>query len=470
MTNWNQMGRTVTLLVSAIWMASVMACAGPMGPAGPLGPTGEQGPQGERGAAGPEGPQGAQGEAGATGEKGQRGDAGPDGADGADGEDGAQGEQGPRGEQGEQGEGGPQGERGAKGDRGEQGERSLQGEQGPQGPPGPPGDTVLIPTASQPSVSIPAIAPRSSSLPPVPTISVANLSVPPLASTTAPRGNCPLYNEDIDWLEQAYPDYSICYTEPHSRDVGPVSHWLAEAKDWLFAKYDIDQLVVHDYSGRTSRPMELYLVLIPESDGNAGVGLTRFMCCYDTDRDTSDVNIAWIPYLAPSSSDWLGYPCLGQLCTPPNQGHIKNFMHEFTHAIQHTAGALRCEGRRGCAVYAASHWSSEGLAEYEGTFNTTAHNRTETFEKLVDYVSDNDLVYLATSLDYVQSIQPGDTYFGGNLLMKFLADRFGEDIHYRLTHSDVSTLEDVLLSEYQAEDIGVIDLFAELKAWMEEQE
>ena len=128
-----------------------------------------------------------------------------------------------------------------------------------------------------------------------------------------------------------------------------------------------------------------------------------------------------------------------------------------------------CARPEGCPNYGATHWSTEGLAEYEGTFNTTPHNRTWTFEKLIEYVSDNDLVYLATSLNYRQSLVPKDTYFGGNLLMKFLADRFGEDIHYRLTHSDVSTLEDVLLAEYEAEGVSGIDLFAELQAWMESQ-
>ena len=79
------------------------------------------------------------------------------------------------------------------------------------------------------------------------------------------------------------------------------------------------------------------------------------------------------------------------------------------------------------------------------------------------------MVYLATSLNYRQSLQPADAYAGANLLMKFLADRFGEDMHYRLTHSDVSTLDDVLLAEYEAEGISGVDLFAELKAWMESQ-
>ena len=337
----------------------------------------------------------------------------------------------------------------------------------------------LIPTAAQPSVSVPPVAPRSASLPPAPTISVANRSDPPLASSAEPRGNCARYNEwsgeDIDWLEKAYPDYSICYTEEYARDVGPVSHWLAEIRDWLFAKYDIDELSVFNWNRAPAFPaivpMELYIMLIPEDDGKARVGFTQFWCCEYLDASSLDAvaPIGWIPYLTLSNPDWQRYPCLGRLCTPHNQGYIKDLMHEFTHAVQRTIAERLCASPEGCPNHGDTHWSSEALAEYEGTFNTTAHNRTTTFEKLIEYVSDNDLIYLATSLDYRQSLRSADVYVGGNLLMKFLADRFGEDIHYRLTHSEVSTLEDVLLAEYEAEGVSGFDLFAELKAWMESQ-
>ena len=351
---------------------------------------------------------------------------------------------------------------------------------GEPGPPGPPGETVLIPTSPQPPVSVPPIAPRSSSLPPAPTISVANRSDPPLESNTQPRGNCARYNEwsgeHIDWLEKAYPDYSICYTEEYARDVGPVSHWLAEIRGWLFAKYDIDELSVFNWNRAPAFPavvpMELYIMLIPEADGKARVGYTQFWCCEYLTAPSMDAvaPIGWIPYLTLSNPDWQRYPCLGRLCNPHNQGYIKDLMHEFTHAVQRTVAERLCASPEGCPNHGDTHWSSEALAEYEGTFNTTAHNRTTTFEKLIEYVSDNDLIYLATSLDYRQSLRSADAYVGGNLLMKFLADRFGEDIHYRLTHSEVSTLEDVLLAEYEAEGVSGFDLFAELKAWMESQE
>ena len=324
----------------------------------------------------------------------ERGPSGPRGEKGDAGEQGPQGERGPSGPRGAQGEKGDPGEQGPQGDQGKTGPRGPQGERGEPGHQGPPGDAVLIPTASQPPRAVPPVAPRSSSLPPAPTISVANLSDPPLASNTEPRGNCSRYNEesgeDIDWLEKAYPDYSICYTKAYAHDVGPVSHWLAEIRDWLFAKYGIDELSVFNRNRARALPdilpMELYIMLIPKPDGKAEVGYTQFICCeyLTTPRMDGVADIGWIPYLTLSNRAYQQYPCLGQLCTPHNQGHIKNLMHEFTHAVQRTANESLCVRPEGCPAY-ATHWSSEALAEYEGTFNTTAHNRTWTFEKLIEY-------------------------------------------------------------------------------------
>ena len=351
-------------VLTVLILMMLSACTGGEGPAGPPGPQGERGDQGEQGPQGVAGPSGPQGEMGEPGEQSPQGVVGPPG---------------PQGERGDQGEQGPQGVAGPSG---------LQGEMGERGPQGPPGDAVLIPTAPKTPVSAPPpAAQRSPSLPPAPQMSVDGLPASPLTSTATPRGNCSLY-ADIDWLEKAYPNYSICYTQEHSRDMVPVSHWLAQMEDWLFAKYDIDQLAVHDYGLHTSKPMELYFVLIPEPDRNARIGLTQFICCHDVDIDTNDANIAWIPYL--TLSGWSGEQCLGRLCSPHNEGHVKNLMHEFTHAVQHTVSVQHCEGRRNCSIYGDPHWSDEALAEYEGIFNTTQHNRTRTFEKLVPFQSNSD--------------------------------------------------------------------------------
>ena len=334
---------------------------------------------------------------------------------------------------------------------------------------------------SPPQPTVPPMAPRPASLPPAPLMD-ADPPTTPLTSTTEPRGNCALYNKqagnEVEWLEKAYPDYSVCYTEEYASDMGQASHWLAEIRDWLFAKYDIDHLAVFEGDTTPGRsrgdmiPMALYIMLIPEPNQHAYAGFTQFRCCYDSGGDlgyNNGANNAYIPYLTPSSSNWRRYPTLGQLRTPPNQGHIKNLMHEFTHAVQRTAVELLCVRPEGCPHFGVPNWAWEGLAEYEGTFNTTLHNRTETSRKLVDYVAERDLIHLRTSLNYEQILRPSDTYFGGNLLMKFLADRFGEDIHYRLTHADAESLDEVLRAEYAGAGVTPFVLFGELQAWMAEQ-
>ena len=50
--------------------------------------------------------------------------------------------------------------------------------------------------------------------------------------------------------------------------------------------------------------------------------------------------------------------------------------------------------------------------------------------------------------------------------MKFLADRFGEDIHRELLYS---LDPDALLANKYDEAGGVLKVFAEFKAWVEQQ-
>lgn len=73
------------LILSALFLATLLLSCEKEGPPGPAGGTGEQGPRGEMGANGPKGDKGDQGPAGpkgATGEKGPKGDVGPKGVKG----------------------------------------------------------------------------------------------------------------------------------------------------------------------------------------------------------------------------------------------------------------------------------------------------------------------------------------------------------------------------------------------------
>ena len=290
-----------------------------------------------------------------------------------------------------------------------------------------------------------------------------------------------MYDSDIDWIEKAYPNYSVCYTQEYSRDFATVSHWLKDIEDWLYAKYEVDGFYVYDASDKRVVPGNLNFVLIPVSDANAGVGTTRLMCCFEENtgrRNNSSGTIAWIPYLTPSSTDWPRrrtgrISCVGRGCsnyTDPNQIHMKNLMHETLHAVQHSIAVELPRTDRGeASVYP---WFEEGLAEFEGMFNTTYSNRTRGFRNLLrknERTGTNrpeEEIFLSTWMDYSQSIRVTRLYTGGNVLMKFLADRFGEDIHRELLYS--INPDAVLASKYD-EAGGVIKVFAEFKAWVEQQ-
>lgn len=273
----------------------------------------------------------------------------------------------------------------------------------------------------------------------------------------------------------------MCYTQEYSDDFTRVSHWLADIEDWLHAKYEVDGFYVYDAQNKQVVPGNLNFVLVPTSDANAGVGSTRLMCCFEEDtgnRNNSSGTIAWIPYLTPTSTDWRRgrdgrILCVGRGCsnrTDPNQIHIKNLMHEALHAVQHSIAAELPRTAWGeASVYP---WFEEGLAEFEGMFNTTHSNRTRGFRNLLranERTGTNrpkEEIFLSTWMDYSQSIRVTSVYAGGNALMKFLADKFGEDIHRELLYS---TEPDSLLANKYDEAGGVLVVFAEFRAWVEQQ-
>ncbi len=419
MTNWSLARRSLILVVALVAIASVLACAGPAGPPGPMG---EQGPQGERGEVGLEGQQGPKGD------KGEQGGRGP------------QGEPGPMGDKGEQGDRGPQGKQGPKGDKGEQGDRGPQGEPGPMGEPGP---EIQIPVSMH-VIDVPQIEPDTRTI-------YEPSNVQP---ASGPNMNaCSGYDPAVSWIEEAYLEFSICYTAEHSEDVEFAAYWVAYARDIQHVKYKVEKFV-----NRVGRPLHVNLMLLPDPDANADIGTTRFMCCYRKSGErSSDGEFAWIPYLAPSHSDW-SHPTFGQLRFRPEDFHIKNIVHEMTHAGQLSFCDYSCERRK-----EIPNWLYEALAEYEGTIRT---EDSEAVTRLADYVADRGLISLGIPLGATEpEIIVSEAYFGGSLFMKYLADRFGESIHYRLARPDY-TFAETLLSEFRSKGVTVLQVFGDMQQWI----
>ena len=102
-------------------------------------------------------------------------------------------------------------------------------------------------------------------------------------------------------------------------------------------------------------------------------------------------------------------------------------------------------------------------------FNATEHNRTVGFSSLIRYVHDRipDRILLATSVGSdAQSITTSDEYFGGNLIIKYLADRFGADIHLRLVDHTYPTFNEAMDAEYRAAGTTVAEVFKDLQEWI----
>lgn len=291
---------------------------------------------------------------------------------------------------------------------------------------------------------------------PAPTATAAATPEPTATATSTPapssssRGQCSAYDPASAWLEAAHAGYSICYTAEYAADVEFVRRWIDHAEELTRTKYGVTQL--RNPRGQTE--LELYIMLLPEPNDDADTGTTRFKCCYDPSGElASSGRIAQIPYLTPSHPEWDTNSTWGWLGYPPDDFHAKNLIHEFTHAGQFTLWGFDRP---------VPYWVSEGLAEYDGMFNTTERNRTARFDSLVRDVHDRipDQIFLATTLGSdTPSISTTSGYFAGALIMKYLADRFGEDIHNRLVRHRAPTFDEALAAEFEAAGTTAPEVF-----------
>ena len=78
-------------------------------------------------------------------------------------------------------------------------------------------------------------------------------------------------------------------------------------------------------------------------------------------------------------------------------------------------------------------WMREGLAEYDGYFHTTEWNRTEAIHRLFGRSEERDLpsaIYCCRTLGGGNpAMATTDVYYGGAIVMMFLAEHFGEGLH-----------------------------------------
>ncbi len=255
----------------------------------------------------------------------------------------------------------------------------------------------------------------------------------------------------VDWLEEATLHYSICYTAEYANDVSLVKEWMDLGVRLMQEKYELTQ--IRRYYG--SR-VHVNVLLVPDPRGGVSTGHTWYAGHFDWHGTGHNLVAAYIPYLTPSHPDWSENSTWGGLRLPPAGYHAKTLVHEFTHAIQ---SGLWSE------TSSEAQWVSEGLAEYEGMFNTTNYNRTEGFNSLVRRVFEQGDITCCETLSGEASISTSDVYFSGALIMKYLADTYGEDIHVRLVKL-YRTFIDGLVHELTESGTTLSDMYQDLRTWL----
>lgn len=236
--------------------------------------------------------------------------------------------------------------------------------------------------------------------------------------------------------------YSICYESGYDRDANLARHWVENVFDFGMKKYGITSM------RREGKPYHITLFLPIEPTNRARRGSTSAGCCY-TRGDTIHAEIS---YLSPSSPDWTYFS--GVTAWPTgNDYHGHYITHEMIHAI-HWAVVDQLP----------IDWIAEGIAEYDGYMHTTLYNRGQATKDLLEYPRRKqkirDSIYCCFSLDYDEVIGTTEPYWGGSLIMVFLAERFGEDIHRELLHHSIGEV----IRRY---GVDMTDLFKELREWVD---
>ena len=239
------------------------------------------------------------------------------------------------------------------------------------------------------------------------------------------------------WLTEDNGQYTIYYVQEYEQDVEFVRTWLDQAEQLMLDKYGLQR---HGYD------ISVYLPPAPTQYTNRG--LATLLCC---SQNTGEIH-----YMTPSSPAY-GGGTLGRLRLSADDYHSKTLIHEYI-TVGHTR--VSEDKPRGFRYYSAPSWFHQGLEEYDGTFHSTESNQTTGYEQLLDY-ADRSL------RDTFYNFGSSSIYFGGMLLLRFLAEQFGEEIHADLLKSAQPTFAQALDEELALHDRTVSEAFDDFQRWFE---
>ena len=244
------------------------------------------------------------------------------------------------------------------------------------------------------------------------------------------------------WLTEDNGQYTIYYVREYEQDVEFVRGWMDHTESLMLSKYDLQRTGFH-----------ISIYLHPAPTNRAGVGLATLLCCSS--------GTGQIHYMTPSAPAWEEAQKRGtttSLGEPfDDDYHAAVLIHEYI-----TVGYQRIsdDKSRGFRYYSAPAWFYQGLEQHDGMFHSTEANRTTGYERLIDYAG-------IRLRDAFYSFGSSDVYNGGALLMKFMADQYGEGFHVDLLKSQQPTFAQALDKEFAERDRTVSEAYDDFERWFE---
>ena len=258
---------------------------------------------------------------------------------------------------------------------------------------------------------------------------------------------------DGPWLTAASTNYDIHYTAGYEDDIPIAREWMNRAEEIMARKYGI-----------TNHGYDVDVYWHPESNEFASRS-TSGICT----RGSLD-GTQWfgtIHVLALSSPDWEGRMTRGYLI----HRYARILVHEYV-TIGHKL--VRNSGLDHDIV----NWFKQGLQEYDGRFYTTEYNRGDGWSELMCNAHEHyrDEFWCCASLESGHLFATGETYTGGAIYAKFLADTYGEDIHIALLTGEdwegngVPSFWKVFRASLQARgEESVSSAFRDFKGWFNQR-
>ena len=231
--------------------------------------------------------------------------------------------------------------------------------------------------------------------------------------------------------------YTICYEGGYKADAEFVRDVLNPATSRFRTRY-----------GPSSTRVYVHLLAEPATVGSRMIGPGVALASGGpSQRD--------IYLMARSAPAMQGACCNGIGLQFTDIGYQKTVLvHEYSTVFQqHHSGYRKWAG-----------WFVQGLQQYEGL---TAAGSPDLWQRTAERVYRDSTVSCGRSLGSAEELVVSEQYWAGALVLRFLADRFGESAHIRILRSSRSTLREAIADE-QPPGETPCELFDRFRNWMHE--